>query len=368
MRSKRDPDRTGHVGWPSNNAEIKALPSTERAGRSTDATVVVCDEWEFHPHAEKNFGALKPTVDAGKAQFIALSTADKTKMDTFFKETYNKAKDGFSNFKSVFLPWNLRPDRSDEWYEGLLKDMPEWQREAEYPATEDDALSTLKSRKFFDEDSIARMSPLDPIETEEFSKWKGVVNIYKLPVVGRKYCLFNDPSDGKDDPHAIVVRDNNSKEWVAISHGKTTADQCALIHDELVRYYNNAWNSNELNASPGGKVDEKLKELGTPNRCPFIDTNGTLKPGKYGWWTAKKLRDNMLYGLEENIRLGQDIIYSEDAIKELSQFFVPEGEDPQHPRGGHDDIIIAGGGVIQIAKYMPVGAGQVKSYSYTERR
>ena len=28
---------------------MQRVPSTEKAGRSTDATIVVCDEWEFHP-------------------------------------------------------------------------------------------------------------------------------------------------------------------------------------------------------------------------------------------------------------------------------------------------------------------------------
>lgn len=368
LKLPRDPDQRGFIRFPDTGSEIKALPSTERAGRSTDATLVICDEWEFHPYSEQNFAALKPTVDAG-GQFIALSTADKTKLNTFFKRKYHEAKSGFSNFIKVFLPWNVRPGRTEEWYEDLLKDMADWQREQEYPATEDEALGVLKTRKYFNEDALKQMDVKPVVSVDDFSRWQGVVRVYKLPILGRKYCIFTDPSMGSEDPHAVVVRDHNTGEWVAISHGMTPADQCAEIHDALVRFYNDAWNSYELNSMAGGHFEAKINDLSTPNRCPFIDTNGTLNTkGKKGWWTGKALRNKMLLGLEENIRLRQDTLYDKEAINELFVFFVPEGEDPQAPKGGHDDFVIAGGGVIQIDKYMPVGAGKVRTIDYKERR
>jgi len=367
LTGKRDPDQKGHIGFPDTGSEIKALPSTARAGRSTDATLVICDEWEFHPHAEANFAALKPTIDAG-GQFIGLSTADKTKLNTYFKEKYYEAMHGFSNFTKVFLGWKLRPGRTDDWFAEISKDYKPHQLEQEYPETEEEALSTLKTRKYFDEamlDGMPEGRILDDIVPQ---KWQGVIKIFKLPMVGRKYCLFTDPSDGKEDPHACWMRDHNTGEQVATSHGMTSAGECAEIHDWLVGQYNKAWNSYELNSRAGGIFSEKIDNLGTPNQCPFVDTNGTLNTkGKKGWWTSKALKNKMLLGLEENIRLGQDTIYDKDCVKELGQFYVPEGEDPQAPKGGHDDYVMAGGGVIQIDKYMPVGAGVVKSVPIRER-
>lgn len=365
LKCPRDPDQRGFIGYPDSGGEIKALPSTEKAGRSTDATVVICDEWEFHPYAEANFAALKPTIDAG-GQFIGLSTADKTKIDTFFKAKYNEALNGDSGFKPVFLSWKLRPGRTDEWFNEITRDLRKWQVEQEYPETEKDALGTLKTVPYFDIDILQQMlaSVPPPIKDDLSDKHKAV-RIYKPPVVGQRYVMFADPSDGKEDPHAIVVEDYQTGEWVAISHGKVPADYCAQIYDDLARYYK-AFNSYELNARAGGIFSQKIKDLETPNQCSFVNPDGKLNRDKTGWWTGKKLKDTMEQGLEEAIRLRKIRIYYPEAIKELMAYYRPEGEDPQAPRGGHDDFIIAGGGVRQIRKYTPAGSMRVVSWRYGE--
>jgi len=367
LKARRDPDQRGFVGFPDTGSELKALPSTERAGRSTDATVVICDEWEFHPYAEQNFGALKPTIDAG-GQFIGLSTADKTKLNTFFKKKYHEAKAGFSSFHKEFFGWRVRPGRTQEWFDEVTRDLADWQREQEYPDTEEEALGVLKTRRYFSEDALLQMPIKYPLEHELSDKYKGVVRIYKVPITGRKYVIFTDPSEGVEDPHATIVRDHNSGEWVAISHGMTTADECARIHDDLVRLYNGAWNSFELNNRAGGIMDEKIKALATPSQCPFVDANGTLNTkGKYGWWTSKTLKEKMRLTLEENVRTQAETIYDKDARDELLNYIQPEGQDPCAPAGGHDDFIMAAGGCLVIDKYMPVGAGRVRTVRAVER-
>ena len=365
LKCPREPDQRGFIGYPDSGSEIKALPSTEKAGRSTDATVVICDEWEFHPYAEANFAALKPTIDGG-GQFIGLSTADKTRIDTFFKAKYYEATKGDSNFKPIFLSWRLRPGRNDEWFANVTKDLRAWQVEQEYPDTEQEALGTLRSIPYFDIDILQQMLETVLIPTkDELSDKHKTVRIYKPPVVGQRYVMFTDPSDGKEDPHATVVEDYQTGEWVAVSHGKVTADYCAQIHDDLARYYK-AFNSYELNARAGGIFSQKIKDLNTPNQCPFVKTDGTLNKDKTGWWTGGKLKDTMEQGLEEAIRLRKIRIYYPEAIKELMSYFRPEGQDPQAPRGGHDDFIIAGGGVRQIRKYMQSGEMRVTSFKYKD--
>ena len=368
LKSKREPDQKGFIGFPDTGSEIKALPSTERAGRSTDASVVVCDEWEFHPHAEANFAALKPTVDAG-GQFIALSTADKTKLNTFFKQKFYEAKSGQSSFKCVFLGWQARPGRTKEWFDEIRKDLRPYQVEQEYPSSEAEALSTLKSRKFFDSSALENLRQYikEPVSCELSDKYKGLVRIYQLPVVGRKYCIFADPSDGKEDPHAIVVLDAHTGEEVAESHGMTPADMCAQVFDELVRFYYNAFNGYELNARAGGIFSEKIKELGTPNQCGFLNTDGTLDKKRTGWWTGSRILQKVLWGLEEAVRLMQITPHSKECLDEFNQFMVPEGEDPQKPRGGADDYIDAWARAWHLRKYLPLAKeAKVSSFKYRE--
>ena len=146
MRSSLEPSQSGKIGFPEMSSEIVALATTEDAGRGTDASVVVCDEWEFHKYAEQNFAAVLPVISNG-GQFIAMSTADKTKINTYFKNIYNRARAGEGNFFNIFLPWFIRPNRDQAWYDRETADMSSSKKEGEYPATEKEMLDTIGSRR-----------------------------------------------------------------------------------------------------------------------------------------------------------------------------------------------------------------------------
>ncbi|KKL03931.1 hypothetical protein LCGC14_2621190, partial [marine sediment metagenome] len=178
LRTRREPDQRGNIGFPDTGSEIKALASTDKAGRSTDATLVICDEWEFHPYAESNFAALKPTIDGG-GKFIGLSTADTSKLNTFFKKKYHAARSGMGTFHKIFLPALIRPGRDKAWLESATADLSESQRQGEYPLTEDDMLSVVKSRRVLSQDMLnwMRLNAQPPIPHELSEKYKGLVKI-----------------------------------------------------------------------------------------------------------------------------------------------------------------------------------------------
>jgi len=357
-----------------NDSEIEALPSTDDAGRSTDATLVVRDELEYHPFAEANYAAVRPTG----AQLIDLTTQDKSIADSHFQQRFMDAYKGVTNTKWVFLGAMERPVREnnmtpEQWWENVIvPSYSEWQRENEYPLTLEEALRPSIAHGFFDNDALNHMErDIDiPIKTNEINTFNGMVKIFRKPVVGRKYCLFTDPSDGFEDPHHTVVIDSQTQEEMACSSGMVKADRCAEIHDSLVRYYNNAFNAYELNSYAGGKFDETLKNLETPNRCPFINTDGKLKLDKngnaykYGWWTTRVLRRKMINGLEEGVRLGMIRTHSADTIEEFRNFIVPAGGEPCARKNWHDDKVMAWGGVLELNKYKPV---EQRMYSFYPR-
>src|SRR5215467_2474679 len=131
------------------SSSIKAFPSTEDAGRSEAASDVICDEWAYHPYAEVNYGAYKPTIDAG-GKLIGVSTANG--VGNFFHKTWDAAKTphkdwapdkpiGTNGFVPLFLPWHLRPGRDQNWY---LRQTDEYGDtphllSQEYPASDVDA-------------------------------------------------------------------------------------------------------------------------------------------------------------------------------------------------------------------------------------
>ncbi len=364
--SARNPDSAGHIRFPDTQSELVALPSTEKAGRGTDATFVFSDEDEYHEYAEINHGAILPTISAG-GQHIVASTANPLVLPdaSHFKTLYSGSPD--NGYCRLFIPWHVRPDRNDEWLARETKSMPAWQAAGEYPGSEEDMLATLRTMPYFDNDVLAAWlySPLEPIRYEGLAQHK-TVKVWKPPIVGRKYIVYNDPSDGKTDPHVILVKDAQTGERVANSHGYVPADYCGQIHHELVMEYNQAFNSYEMNAIAGGIVSQKLIDLDTPNQCKRLNTEGKTSANekRLGQFTGSKAKRIQREKLEESIRLQATRSYDPVEIKELMAFYRPEGGDPQAPRGGHDDFISAGGGLEWITPYAVSSKVRIASGKY----
>jgi len=341
------------ITFPSMHSSIDALPSTEDAGRMTGATIVVCDEWERHPYAETNYLAIRPTLgDFG--QFVGLSSPDLLAGTTYFKKTYRKTKAGETDFHPIFLPWYLRPGRDKAWYEREKRNYVGVGFEGEYPTTEQEALTELKTARFFDPDILNTLE-MDCVEPKD-RRLDGVIKIFKSPVPGRKYCAALDPSDGRYDPAAGIILDP-SGEQVAELHGKLRTEELAVLWDKLVREYNNALQAPEANANAGGAVIAKLKELETPN---FYSS----KKDKEGWWTSGSNRPTILLQLAETLQNGDMIIRNKEIISEMRSFIIPEGKEPQASSGAHDDYVMACAIVNQLRKQIPRKGGETHFQSW----
>lgn len=84
-------DNQQEIVFPQIDSWIRALPSTQKAGRSYTATRAVFDEADFHPHLEENYNAVKPTLDDTGGQLILVSTSNPTNADSLFKRLYRGA-------------------------------------------------------------------------------------------------------------------------------------------------------------------------------------------------------------------------------------------------------------------------------------
>ena len=338
LKLKLNPDQQGTIGLPATYSKIQALPSTKDAGRSTDATLVICDEWEYHPYAEENFAAVKPTIDAG-GKLVAVSTVDKLNQDSFPKRIWRGSKAGDNNFKTIFYGWTAVPTRDDAWYKRATQGLPDWQREAEYPATEDEALSLPSTTCFFDMDALKEMieecrKPID-------ERYGGKVKIYQRPVADRKYCFAIDTSEGQDDPSCGVIADWQSEMDVASFHGKMSYDEQAKIAFELYQEYNEPFMAVERNAG-GMTLIEKLSNMGVDN---WYHTS----KDKLGWQTNTSSRPVMLNELAEGIYQRLKRIPMREAIQEFLSFSWIDGK-PQAVSGAHDDWVIAHAILGQIRK------------------
>lgn len=98
-----------------NGSSMVALPSTENAGRSETASVVISDELAFHPFAGENYAAYRSAIADG-GQHIIISTGNGPA--GLFANFWNgSGVEEATPYIRRFTPWSARPDRGREWYD-----------------------------------------------------------------------------------------------------------------------------------------------------------------------------------------------------------------------------------------------------------
>ena len=122
------------------------FPSSENAGRSFTADLIIFDEWAFQQFDREIYGAALPAINRPNGgQIIGVSTI---KRGSLFEELYT---DPNNTYCKIFIPWYADPKRNEKWYEDTKKDLPDpATMTAEYPATVEEAL-TVPGGAYFPE-------------------------------------------------------------------------------------------------------------------------------------------------------------------------------------------------------------------------
>ena len=328
-----------------NNSRIIALPSTEDAGIGYTATVVVCDEHAFHPYAEANFAAVKPTIDAG-GQLVSVSTANG--MGNFYHTTYLDAKTGKNGFSPIFFPWWQRPDRDDDWYGSMTREYSTHQLHQNYPR--DDVEAFVQSgRPVFSSDYLlpTERPELDPIHWPKALRGMDGLRIWQAPRRHRSeryYLLGADPAEGlaHGDYSALEVIDSQSGEQVLEMAGHWEPDQFAERIHAVTKCYQGKLGVERQNH--GHAVLLRLRQLGTKGlyyEIPRETQKKRMRAGLVGWLTSSASKPIMIDELEEAIRRSFLTIHSDILQHEaLSYQHYPNGSTGA-PQGMTDDRVIA---------------------------
>ena len=354
-----DRNRLGLLSFPSLDSKIMALPATEDAGIGFGgASLVILDEADFHPYADKNFSELKPMIDAGEGrQMIMLSARNANEEDTKFKQVLRQALAKENNFYPIFIPYNAMPYRDKKWYNAQKADYEPWELEARYPATVKEFLAPSQILCFFDEPTIDLMIKQDVMRMPVANLRNGTVQVWKESVLGRKYCMAIDPADGYD-PYAIGVMDWQSGELVATAHGKAYADQIATIGMELYEMYHSPFLAVERNGC-GVNVIDKMRSAGVTTW--FQDKPGS---GRLGWFMNVGNRRPALDALKEAVYKRQIRIYCEEVLREMLSFIQEPGKEPRAPKSAHDDYVMMLAVLWAIRKVMPAAGWSIQSTVY----
>jgi len=321
--------------WHLENGSVAyAFPTT--AGDSYTASVVMVDEADLVPDLPALMNAVKPTIDAG-GQMILLSRSNKEEPNSAFKQYYRAAKANENSWKAVFLPWNVRPARTIEWYEdqktdvltrtGAVDDL--WQQ---YPTTDAEALAPKV---------ISKRIPPQWL-TANYTEYKGVkapnaptipsLKVYVEPILGLDYVIGADPAEGNptSDDSSCVILDKMSGEEVATFSNKFEPTAFAEYVDMLGKYYNKAQVMVERN-NHGHTVIAWLRE-----HSKLEVLKG--QEGDYGWTTSGKSKAQIYTTAAECFRDGRATIHTFETYMQLASI---DGSTLKAPKGSHDDRAMA---------------------------
>lgn len=352
LQVKIGTDSSTQMSFPDTKSKLNALPSTENAGRSETASVVIQDEADFHDHLDANYAAVKPTIDAG-GQLIQVSTVNKKKMSSLYKEIYRAAPD--NGFTKRFYGWNVRPERDQAWYDRVRAEAPntaemssDLYMEQEYPRTEREALAPSRVLSAFDPDTLLEMEKDVRSPIQKYGK----INIYQGYAVGKRYAAGSDTSHGTGNDNAVsVVLDVQTGAVVAdINDPYVTPEELAEQTVKMLAIYKNpiwAIEDNEW----GILTIRKAQELNYPNLFYKRDKKGM--PTKVGWRTDERSRPLLWGELIEAINERLTYTPNKDGLAQFSSVIRNPDKDGriEAMSGTHDDYPMAHGIAWQMRKY-----------------
>lgn len=328
------PEDNSHE-WQFNGGSIaRAFPTT--AGDSYTLTFALIDEADLIPDLPKLMSAVKPTIDGG-GWLVLLSRSDKAKPASRFKAIFRSARLGKTSWYPTFLPWFVRPERTQEWYGRQKADVLETtgsldELHEQYPATEEEALKAATLGKRIPHEWLERVyEPTELVEPHNKPAVPDLI-IYEPPRLGREYVVGGDPAEGNptSNDSAITVIDKDSKQEVASCNGKFQPAVFANYLDKIGTFYNRADLMVERN-NHGHAVILWLDEHSTLPLCKGHD-------GKIGWMTSVRGK-TLLYDYEtEAFRDERPTLRTQMTYLQLASI---GGGSLEAPEGEMDDLAVS---------------------------
>ena len=321
----------------SHGSSIKAIPTSDDAGRSEALSLLIIDEAAFVRNFDELWMGLYPTISTG-GRVIILSTPNG--VGGQYHEIYTNAEAGLNEFKAIRLAWDVHPERDQEWFDKETRNFSKRKVAQEYLC---DFASSGETFLTDDDLKFLQLSIRPPVDRagQSMSVW-----IWKYPLSDHKYVLSADIARGDSkDYSAFHIIDVDEGEVVAEYKGKIPPDDFGVLINEFGLRYNKALVCPENN-SYGYATIVKLRDLDYPalyyKRKTGAFMGGYIPPGDThtaGFTTSGKTRNMILTKLEEVIRNKQIKIYSSRLYQELKTF-IWKGNKAQAMRGNYNDDLV----------------------------
>lgn len=322
----------------SHGSSIKAIPTSDDAGRSESLSLLIIDEAAFVKNFDEIWTGLYPTISTG-GRAIVLSTPNG--VGGQYYRLYKDAESNQNEFKAIKLPWDVHPEHDQAWFDKETRNMSSRQISQEYLC---DFASSGET--FLGEEDIKWLytSIKNPIDRGGFDR---NVWIWSYPLSEHKYSMSADIArgDGKDFSTFHII-DLNEGEVVAEYRGKIAPDRFGELLAEFGHMYNKALICPENN-SFGYATIVKLRDLQYPrlyhSKSSAVYIGGYTPPDTLtdaGFNTSGKSRSMILTKLEEVIRNKQIKSYSSRFYDELKTFIWNENRVAAM-RGENDDLVMS---------------------------
>lgn len=377
--------------------QLFTAESREGLGRSGTFNILHISEYAFWKEQKTTLTALLQTVpDDANSIVIIESTANG--FDEF-KERWDKAVSGESEYIPVFCAWHELEEYKKEVPEGFtltgeeaslkaLYDLTDeqlyWRRtkiattfngdveqfKQEYPASPEEAFISTGNCVFSKPLIIQRLAELrnvEPLKVGYFEydkkhisrdvaeitniKWvdddNGEIQIYSLPEVNDKgqkkpYAIGGDTAGEGSDYFTAKVIDNITQETVAVYRKQKTDDD--LYADQMYclgKYYHDAIIGIEVNFSIA--PTNELERLGYPNLYmrEQIDDISKHIIKKYGFTTTRITRPQIIANFKALFRDNPNIEKDKETLREMLTFITQTDGKESAMQGKHDDLVMA---------------------------
>lgn len=333
----------------SNGSQIKAVPTSDDAGRSEALSLLIIDEAAFIRDFDEIWAGLSPTFSTGGnaiilstpngvgGQYYGLWTEANLPPDEVKPGEEGVGQNGFYPIK---IMWDQHPEHDQAWFDKETRNLPKKKVAQEYLC---DFIASGDTFLQPTELESLRVNIMQPIEKagEKRDVW-----IWSYPIPGRQYVISADVARGDArDFSAFHIIDTDDCEVAAEYMGKIPPERLADLLGEWGKRYNDALIVPENNTF-GYFVSTKLRDAGYKKMYyhgnkgdPFnyIPTDPNELPG---FPTNQKTRVQILAKLEELIRNGQLKTYSQRLYDQL-QAFVWHGNKPMASKDSYDDLIMS---------------------------
>jgi len=326
-----------------NNSRIIATSAASDAGRSYSVSLLLVDEAAFIEGIDKIYTSIKPTIATGGG-IIALSSPNG--IGNWFHKTYTEAEIGKNDFKAIKLPWNLHPERNEQWEQTERINMSPREFAQEYDC---DFLGSGNSVIEPDNLSFYEQTYLqEPIERRFMG---GDFWIFQYPDYSRNYIISADVARGDgSDYSAFHVINVDTCEQVAEYKSQIDTRSYGNMLVSVATEYNNALLVVE-NANVGWDVVNTIIEKGYKNLYYSPRAYGEMHIDKWmakigndqtvpGFTTSVKTRPLVISKMEAYIRDRAFIFRSKRLLEELRVFIWQNGKASAQS-GYNDDLVIA---------------------------